>query len=390
MYYCYSIKQGLFDNEMAYAKELGVYIFYDEEKDSFFDKDNNLIDIKGLKIFPRTGALQAVKLIDAVVRHGGDSIVTKDDYDKTIDWPRYYNTRRCNMIISGQEILDNPQKILDLFGEENIFFKTKYKNYSNVIDIAKLFDKTDNFYKALAEHRDDEFIISDVVDIARDKCGSLEYRAFVVEGEIYNVSRMHDRLLNTIPDKVMIKLHDVVEKMSGIEFPRSYVVDLFAYNSIGDEQEIDVLEFNPILASGTFLYNTVFTKIDDLTHSDPILALPVETHKYISLDECGYDLVSDNEPSICYNISGGFASDIMSFALFGKKASPGTYVHIYRTSGESLEDISLIEEDNEKLLEDELSDEKIFGHSISKDTSVDEIIKLLNKKMSESINTENS
>ena len=43
MYYCYSIKRGLFDLEMDYAKEIGVYLFYDEKNDLFYDKDDNVI-----------------------------------------------------------------------------------------------------------------------------------------------------------------------------------------------------------------------------------------------------------------------------------------------------------------------------------------------------------
>ena len=141
MYYCYSIKRGLFDLEMDYAKEIGVYLFYDEKNDLFYDKDDNVIEIKGKKIFPRTGALEAQKLVEAVIKHGGLSLVGIDDYEKTLNWPNYLNTDRTKIILTGEQILSNPKKIVDLFGKDSVFFKTKNKNYSQIISVEQFLNK---------------------------------------------------------------------------------------------------------------------------------------------------------------------------------------------------------------------------------------------------------
>ena len=265
-----------------------------------------------------------------------------------------------------------------------MFFKTKFKNYSNIIDVIKFVDKEDNFNKALEVHREDDFIISDVVEIVKDDFGSLEYRAFVVNGEIYNISRIHDQLFCTIPDNVMKKLNSVVEKMAGTEFPKSYVVDLFVYQDSYDGQAVDVLEFNPIVASGTYLYNTVFERIADLNHSDPLNSIPTEIRKYGSLEECGYDVVSNTHRSICYNMPGGFAADIMSFNLLGTRSSGTSFFHIHTTSSDDV-NLQGLTNLTEISSDGDMTDEAVFGGSVEEVTSIDDMIKMLNKKLENQI-----
>ena len=161
-HYAFSAEFGSFVAEAKYAKELGKYLFYDEKKDIFLDKDGNIVDITGLDIFPRTGVLQADALINAIYNHGGTSTWVKvDDGEKVMSWPDYIRTKRTNLIMSGKEILENPNKIIELFGEGHVFFKTKVKNYSQVLDVCKLLEREGNFYKVLEAHKDDDFILSE-------------------------------------------------------------------------------------------------------------------------------------------------------------------------------------------------------------------------------------
>ena len=133
--YCFSTTQGTFRSDSLYAKELGIYIFYDEEKDIFVDRDNNIVDIRGMDLFPRTGVLQAKTLVDSILKHGGRSLVTHDDYEKTLNWPNFVKTSRNNIIMSGKEIIEKLNYILELFGEDKVFFKTKNKNFSGIIEV---------------------------------------------------------------------------------------------------------------------------------------------------------------------------------------------------------------------------------------------------------------
>ena len=68
-YYAFSSEFGTFALEAKYAKDLDKYLFYDEKKDIFLDKNGNEVDITGLDILPRTGVLQAEALVNAIYSH---------------------------------------------------------------------------------------------------------------------------------------------------------------------------------------------------------------------------------------------------------------------------------------------------------------------------------
>ena len=68
VYYAFSSEFGSFVGESKFAKELDKYLFYDEDKDIFFDKDGNEVDVAGYNILPRTGVYQAEKLVDAIYK----------------------------------------------------------------------------------------------------------------------------------------------------------------------------------------------------------------------------------------------------------------------------------------------------------------------------------
>lgn len=332
-YYAFSSEFGSFALEAKYAKDLGKYLFYDEKEDIFLDKDGNKVDIEGLDILPRTGVLQAERLVDAIYNHGGHSTwVKQGDYEKTLDWPDYIKTKRRNMIVSGREILENPEKIMEIFGVGDVFFKTKNKNYSQVLSMEKLLSKEGGFYEALKAHQDDDFILSDVVDIREDKYGMREFRGYVFDGQVGNISRVHDYLVGIVNPDFEFKIKEVLKELEGTDFPRSFVIDLFEYYDADGKVQIDVLECNPLVASGTYLYNSVFGTKGYLNHiplsgsMDPYETIPDEKMKYGPVEMYSSESTVKGRPSICYELPGGFAADIISFSMFGT-ASNGMFLH---------------------------------------------------------------
>ena len=349
-YYAFSTEKGTFELEAKYARDLGKYLFYDEDKDLFLDKDGNVVDVEGLDIFPRTGVLQAKALVDAIYRHKAYSTwVKQGDYDKVLDWPDYIKTKRKNMIFSGQEILDNPELIMELFGVGDVFFKTKNKNYSQIISMDKLLSREGNFYDALCAHKDDDFIISDVVDIRQDKFGMREFRGFVFDGHIGNISRVHDYLVGIVNPDFEFKIKDILKELEGTDFPKSFVIDLFEYYDADGKLQIDVLECNPIIASGTYLYNSVFGNKGYLNHMplngsmDPYDTIPTEKMKYGPVELYSKESTIKGRPSICYELPGGFAADLITYALFGS-GSQGMFLHFDTSSSISPTNIGPISE----------------------------------------------
>lgn len=379
-FYCFSATFGSFEAEAKYAKDLGIYIFYDEDKDVFLDKDDNVIDLTGLEIMPRTGVLQAQRLVDAIYKNGGKCVVKKDDYEKTLNWPKYVKTKRNNIIMTGREIINCSDKIVEMFGVDRVFFKTKKKNYSQVLDIEKLISKEGSFYQALEKHKDDDFIISDVVDIAEDEFGPLEYRGYILDGELFNVSRINDYLMEKIPTKVIDMMQDVIKSVKDTDFPESFVLDVFVCNG-EDGEYLDILECNPIVASGTYLYNSVFARTGSLEHDDPVKAIPKEKIKYGPADEYGFDVKTVGYPSICYKLPGGFAADLITFAMFGQ-ASDGTFIHLEAYHNIDLTNIGPVKLKNIDSDQELMNDSQIFGSS--DDGMVeDELMMQLRKRISQ-------
>lgn len=380
MYYCYSIKRGLFDNEMQYAKDTNVYIFYDEETDKFYTKEEKELDINGLNIFPRTGALQANKLLNAIIRHKGNCLIKETDYNITLDWPNYIETKRKNIIITGKEILENPNKIVDMFGNNKVFFKTKNKNYSGIIEVLDLTNSSRIINKALETHQNEDFIISDVVDILKDDFGPLEYRCFVVNNKILNVSRVHDYLYHKIDENIIFEIQNYIERLEKTDFPDSYVIDIFEYIDEFGEKNIDILECNPIIASGTFLYNSVFLRDYNLLHTNPEENIPLENKNNKKSKYYGYEVEGNTRTSICYNLPGGFAADCMSIKMFGR-VTKGSFLHI--DSGGKNVDFSGPITNGIKILEsDSLDNNKGFlNEPIVKSENFEDMIKRLNKEL---------
>lgn len=332
LYYVFSVKYGPFAAEAEYAKKLRKYIFYDEQKDCFFDADGNQFDITGMDLFPRTGILQADKLIKEIYNHGGYSSVAKlGDYEKVLDWSRYIKTKRNNVIMSGKELLDDVQRIVDEFGIEQVFFKTKFKNYSQILDVEKLLKREESFYETLKAHKDDDFILSDVVNIAEDDNGPLEYRCYIINGKLANVSRIHDYLVGYVSQEVIDKAIAILESVKETDFPNSFVLDLFEYIGKDGEKYLDVLECNPLVSSGTYLYNTVFDTVGNLNHNvdggTAFDAIPQEKIMYGPVDKYLENTSYDGCPSILYELSGGFAADLLSYTMFGS-SSKGMFFHL--------------------------------------------------------------
>lgn len=312
-YYCFSSNSNLFRGEIDYARSLGNIIFYDYNRDIFLDNDNNQIDISDMVIFPRSSIKESIRLLGAIKRHNGKSIISVEDYYKTLNWPYYIKTKRNCIILSGSEIINNPKLLIDMFGYDKVFFKTKDKNFSGIIDISNLLDLNSPFYLALKDHLDEDFIISQVVSIDSDKYGLLEYRAFVIQGEVFNVSRIGNDLPNDIPNDVISKLKEIVNYLKENSFSNSYVIDLFIYIDKKGNRIVDVLECNPIIASGTYLYNSIF-------------------NKNFSLDNACFNKRNFNGSNMTrfssafYNMSSGFSADLTSYTLFGYKSNGDTGV----------------------------------------------------------------
>lgn len=375
MYYCYDYDKGkgYHDSEKEFAKELGVYLFYDKDKDTFFDKDKNVVDLKDKDCFIRTGIYEFPELMAAVMRHGGKNITKDGEWNKVLNWPNYIKTKRNATIYKGEEIINNLDLIVDIYGDEKLFFKTKDKNYSGIIDVSDLSNKESNLYRALEIHKDEDFIISDEVNVLENDNGPFEWRCFIVNNEILNISRTNNNLLEQIPDSIIDKATDIINILKESDFPNSYVLDLFMYNDLNNNQVLDVLECNPIESSGTYLYNSVFIYAYDIKHACPSASIPKEKLMFGDIDNLSYDAPYNGRASIIYQLPGHFAGTLASIALTGQ-ANGFSYIHI---DSEEVPDFTKINSDNAKTIQ---SDSDLDLLRPKEQFTIDELITSLKQK----------
>ena len=316
MIYCFD-KNLPFDysrEEMNICKNNGNAILYDEEESIFTDFEGNKIDINGFTIFPRTGVMQIKKMTEDILSQGGVPALSLEETEKLEQWPKYYETERKMKVLTGKDLLNQEVvKSLEREFSNKIFIKTVKKGFSAVIPISLLKDNECVFYKALTHHQADEFIVSEPIELTKDKYGKKEYRCFVVENEPFNISRFTTEVFHEIDEDVLMHLHGVIEKGKQT-LPSTYVVDLLEYEKDG-EKHIDVSEFNPPQASGLYLYNSLLEASNDILHKKNIKNIAREFKKEIS--KCSMEGEMINNRDSLYNLPGSFASDLRSIFLIG-------------------------------------------------------------------------
>lgn len=226
---------------------------------------------------------------------------------------RNYNTIRKIKILKGKDLIesDTIDRLEKTYGEK-IFFKTVEKDFSSVIPIELLKDQECAFYKALQYHLEKEFIVSEKVVIQEDKYGKKEYRCFVIDGEIANISRFTTDIFHEIEEEILTRLQEIVRQVKDV-LPKYFVVDVFEYQK-NDKKYIDVVEFNGIYSSGPYLYNSIMKKSEDLLHKNKRKI----SHIFMdTLDECMEDGLVLNERDNLYDDPKSFSHDLRNICLLG-------------------------------------------------------------------------
>lgn len=315
MRYCYdkNLPWEYSRNEMELVKQKKNGMLYDCESHRFEDFDHNEIDIIGEVIFPRTGVTQIYDLLDEIVRQEGIPAFSKDELEKIRKWPKYVQTKRLSHTLTGKDLLDEEviSRLEEIYGTE-FFLKTLDKDFSSIIPIELLKDRECAFYKTLVNHSNTEFFISEKVNIEQDQYGKKEYRCFIVNGELYNISRFTSRILHKIEPQILEGVQKIVASLKGM-FPQNYVLDVFEYELNG-EKDLDVVEFNSIDASGLYLYNSCIEKSDDLLHID---LNHVASEFRSSLKHCTKEGKITIDSQNLYSVPGTFSNDLCSMCIFG-------------------------------------------------------------------------
>lgn len=301
--------------EMEIAKRNHNGILYDSDTKQFLDFSHREVDIKERKIFPRTGSTQIYEMNEEIVRQGGIPVLTTEKIKKVCHWPIYYSGNRRIQILKGEDLTteETIRQLEQNYGTE-LFLKTVEKDFSRIIPITLLQDRKCVFFKTLLYHLDQEFIVSEKMDLVKDQYGTKEYRCFVRNHQVMNISRTTKRVLHSIDESVLTYANQVVEALKEA-FPSDYVLDVVEKQQ-GDQTEMDIVEINPIHASGLYLYNSLLEPSPDILHKN-LWNLPEEwrekKERYLlegSMDEASGDV---------QEYKGQFTLDLISVFLMGSR-----------------------------------------------------------------------
>lgn len=315
MLYCFSRNTApneRIKREMIRAKKEHAFIYYNFDQKKFLDENNQEVEIQNKDVMPICGALELNQMLEALETASANIPNPNKEIEKISEWYKYITPKRKLITFRGA-MLDDQQFLLDLFKEFSkdleVFLKTKRKDFNGIVILNDIFDKNSKLRKALSYHLDDEFIITKKVDIDSDYLEKEEYRAFIKDRNIMNISRTVDKTYHVIPNKVIDYIKSVVEKLPQ-EFPNTFVLDVFSYNN-----QLDILEFNPLETSEKYLYNSVFEMSNDLSHMN-IRKVPEER----LIPDLSYIYNEASlRPSTTKSVENSFAKDYDDIKKYGDR-----------------------------------------------------------------------
>lgn len=259
--------------ELEYSKSQKNVCYYNKYLDGFFDQNGLPFSITDKIILMRTSIKYIDTILEAIERKGGIPINSRQDINRIINWKKEISVNHSYLFAKGKEIIENEEvrrKIVELSNEKGFFLKTVEKDFSGVIPIEELFDSSRGLLPALELHRETDFIISEAVDILSDEYGKLEFRCFVVDGKILNISRNLLCTYHNIETGVWEQANNLLNRIKRApDFPITFCMDIMVASSFKNKNlyTYDILELNPLEASGEYLYNTVWQNSIDYTEN---------------------------------------------------------------------------------------------------------------------------
>lgn len=244
--------------EVNEAREKGKLILFDLQNKSFINERGEKVDIAGKVIFPRSTIGQADILMENIEKVRGKSITSRSDYETVENWFEVIKTKRNYEKTTMKELEANLNDFEKSFGEK-FFIKTVHKGFSGICRVFELFPGEkylfDSHFHSLnmtITKPETPILVYKKLEILKDDFGKREWRVFVVNNELLSLSRCSDDVVR-VEEYVYEKVQEKIEEFKGL-IPSSYVVDFFEYKE-DNSTVFDVVEFNPIIASGTFANN---------------------------------------------------------------------------------------------------------------------------------------
>lgn len=269
MIYCFVLQDlslisetNIFKLQEQYAVQLGKACYCDLKNKKILDINNNMIDVRNMRICLRASISFMDEAIELLSCSGAVLLENFDDIERIYNWVELKIHNRKIYKLRYKDLLERNIEIDIINREDKIFLKSLKKGFSLICSQEqfincdkKLINILQNFLKW-----DDEILVSQYFDIEKDSLGKKEARFFVMNGEIISQSRYFLDLKHVVYSKLNRKAMDLVCKISKMNFPSNYVMDLGIFQN-GSKSYIDVIEINPFTSSLCYVNNTIFKEI---------------------------------------------------------------------------------------------------------------------------------
>ena len=211
------------ENEIKYAKLKGGVAFY--INGSFVDENGNNIDISNNRVSLFVSPSKLEEVIEKLEAYGCLLENSLKEIHNIQSWYAFYEPKRLVLPYVGEDTIS---KIDEIF-HYDLFFKTETKDFSSVIEKSELLDLESPIRKAIRKYKNKNYLLSDYIEIDKDEYGYHEYRVFVRDSRILNVSRFLGLTYHRVPKELIKFTQDIIDEIDP-SFATSYVIDLAYYN----------------------------------------------------------------------------------------------------------------------------------------------------------------
>jgi len=245
--------------EIDYYSKKGKAVFWNKDERIFTNIDFKEIKIKE-RLIPRClDASDFPKLAEDANRLGIQLITTPFEFHAIENWvqilPRKYLNRRIMTTTkedASKYFKNYYDQVKDVKGR--FFIKSVVKGWSYS-------GSPEGWYETgcamSLEHGngDDLVMFSEFIDIEEDEFGTIEYRCFIIDGQVRSMSRYLDYDIVPPSQEAADFIVDFVDKTVGFYFPKNVVLDIMQLK----DGSWSFVEANAIPYSGRYSGNIVET-----------------------------------------------------------------------------------------------------------------------------------
>lgn len=213
-------------------------IYYDKEKDLFFNQDHKAISIKDRVVVPVSNARNLSGFYSLLQSKGALFTNSQEDIIKIENWFEYIEPYRQIVLFEPNDLSDAAflTYLIELFDPTSEIYLTKLHE-SFPVDISVLINGLTSIIS-----NNKTLLLSEKIDINEDEHGKIEYQVLVERGKLVNLSRLCDseEYIET-PREVFQFIFEFLESLPK-SFPKTFILRIASTKNMYDIMDIIPLE----------------------------------------------------------------------------------------------------------------------------------------------------